>query len=187
MTRKKRTAASPIARKERVPQDSSGERSFRTTRAKASRKEVRSVDAQPHAPVSGRLGSRFRTELPNSSTTREARAAELRMAYERGELCSTESVEQMAARNAAYVAFHLSPAPTRIVRQVGVPLKAVTEAIHRKHLIQKKPWKQCFCEFYAEGGSKPLKSKIREFERGVRKNVKAKEARLQKKKNRVRN
>ena len=121
-------------------------------------------------------------ESDDSLARREQRAAELRLAHERGELCSSETAEQMAARNAAYVKLHLSQSPTQIVRQVGVPLMPVTKAIHRKHFIQKKPWKQCFCELYTEGGSKPQKSKIRDFERGVRKNVKAKEARLHKKK-----
>jgi hypothetical protein len=181
VTRKKGSlATTPNARNGRAGK--SGMRSTRATRAEASRKEAQSELKRQSALPSSRFESRIRPHPPHALTTREARAAELRLAYERGELCSTETTEQLSARNAAYVALHRSPSPARIIRQVGVPLLPVTEAIHRKHFIQKKPWKQCFSEFYTEREWKPVKSKVSEFERGVRKNVKAKEARLQKKK-----
>jgi hypothetical protein len=159
----------------RTEQKPRGERSRRAPSTDVSSKEARSDDEHQHAPPSGRFADRFQVQPLISSTSRETRAADIRAAYERGELATKETAEESAARNAAYDALHGPPPRVRVGRKVG----AATEAVHRKRFTEGKPWKQCFGEYYTESRWKPQKPKIKQFETMKRNNVKAYERRLQ--------
>ena len=128
-----------------------------------------------HAPCASELSlceSVSCGSAEDSATNREQRAAEIRAAYERGERKSKETAVEMAARNAAYLA------QNQWQGHKGRKLLPETWALHSKFYREKKPWRQCFEELYAEGFPKPLPEKIVEVERRRRNDAKGYEKRL---------